>query len=240
VKKFEHHSFIVGLGFVAGFIDVFGFTQLHGLLPAHVTGTLIFLAINLSHGQYNIILKLAALPIFCAAVLASAWFIGAIAQRERDPLLPALLMEAALLLCGVLSAMVLPRPHGPDDLATFVIGTCALVAMGLQNTIMRLILNNLPPTTVMTGNITQVLSDTVAYACRFSSIRHTTNEKVILERQAKRMLITVLSFLAGALAAAFTCHRLGEFALCLPIVAILCLIPFGQRTLRAQGIQPAA
>jgi uncharacterized membrane protein YoaK (UPF0700 family) len=240
VKKFEHHSFVMGLGFVAGFIDVFGFTQLGGLLPAPVTGTLIFVAISLSHGHYDIILKLAALPIFCLAVLGSAWFIGAIAERGRDPLLPALLMQAALLLCGVFSAMLLPSPHGPDDLVTVAVGTCALAAMGMQNTIMRLILNNLPPTTVMTGNITQVLSDTVAYACRFSSIRHTTNEKVILERQAKRMLITVLSFLAGALVAAFTCHRLGDFALCLPIVAILCLIPFGQKTLRAPGAQPAA
>ncbi|MBW4023347.1 MAG: DUF1275 domain-containing protein [Proteobacteria bacterium] len=240
MKKFEHHSFVMGLGFVAGFIDVFGFTQLGGLLPAHVTGTLIFLAINLSHGQYNIILKLAALPIFCVAVLGSAWFIGAIAERGRDPFLPALLMQAALLLCGMIAAIVLPKSHGPDGLATVTIGTCALAAMGLQNTIMRLILNNLPPTTVMTGNITQVLSDTVGYACRFSSIRRIKDEKVILERQAKRMLITVLSFLAGALAAAFTCERLGEFALCLPVLAILCLIPFGQRTLSTPGAQPAA
>jgi uncharacterized membrane protein YoaK (UPF0700 family) len=239
VKKFEHHAFVIGLGFVAGFIDVFGFTRLGGLLPAHVTGTLIFAAISLSHGHTDILLKLAALPIFCAAVLAAAWFIGVIAERGGEPLLPALLLEAALLLCGVLAAVILPPPHGPDALASVVIGTCALLAMGLQNTIMRLILNNLPPTTVMTGNITQVLSDTVAYVCRFPSIRHTTNEKVILERQAKRMLITVLSFLAGALAAAFSCDPLGNYALCLPILALLCRIPFGQRTLRAPGAQPA-
>jgi uncharacterized membrane protein YoaK (UPF0700 family) len=237
MRKFEHNSFVMGLGFVAGFIDVFGFTELNGLLPAHVTGTLIFLAINLSHGQYNIILKLAALPIFCVAVLASAWFIGAIAERGRDPLLPALLIQAAILICGMMAGMILPQAHGPDDTATVAIGACALAAMGLQNTIMRLILNNMPPTTVMTGNVTQVLSDTIAYYCHFSSIRRTKDEKVILERQAKRMLITVLSFLAGALVAAFTCRRLGEFTLCLPIVVILGLIPFGRRTLRAQ---PAA
>jgi uncharacterized membrane protein YoaK (UPF0700 family) len=50
------------------------------LLPAHVTGTLIFLAINLSHGEYNVFLKVAALPIFCCAVAGSAWFIGMIAD----------------------------------------------------------------------------------------------------------------------------------------------------------------
>jgi uncharacterized membrane protein YoaK (UPF0700 family) len=239
MKKFEHQSFVVGLGFVAGFIDVYGFTQLDGLLPAHVTGTLIFLAINLSHGQYHVILKLAALPIFCAGILGSAWFIGALGDRGRDPLLPSLLLQAALLLCGAFAAMVLPKAHGADAVANLVIGTCALLAMGLQNTIMRLILNNLPPTTVMTGNITHVLSDTVAYAFRFSSIRH-TDEKVILERQAKRMLTTVLSFLAGALTAAFASGPLGDFALGVPTIAILCLIPFGQKALRSPDVQPAA
>jgi uncharacterized membrane protein YoaK (UPF0700 family) len=239
MKKFEHQSFVVGLGFVAGFIDVFGFTRLHGLLPAHVTGTLIFLAISLSHGHYNVFLKVAALPIFCCAVAGSAWFIGVIAERGRDPFLPALALQAGRLLGGMIGAVLLPTHGEPDEIAAFVVGTACLSAMGLQNTIMRLILNNLPPTTVMTGNITQVLSDLVAYACWFPSIRHTTDEKVILERQAQRMLITVLSFLVGAVVAAFACPRLGGFSLGLPILTILCLIPFGHKTLRARGVQAA-
>jgi uncharacterized membrane protein YoaK (UPF0700 family) len=240
MPKFDNHSFVIGLGFVGGFMDVFGFTQLYRMLPAHVTGNLIFLAINVSHGKDYVILELAALPIFCIAVLGSAWFIGTITERGRDPLLPALLMEAALLLCGLLWTVLLPRAQGPDDLATVAVGICALSAMGLQNTIMRLILHNLPPTTMMTGNITQLLSDTVAYACQFSFTRHSKNERVVLGRQAKRMLITILSFLTGAVVAAFSCKRLGGFALSLPIIAILCLMPFGLKTLRAPGAQRVA
>ena len=36
VPAFEHFAFPVGLGFVAGFVDIFSFTALLGLLPAHV------------------------------------------------------------------------------------------------------------------------------------------------------------------------------------------------------------
>jgi uncharacterized membrane protein YoaK (UPF0700 family) len=47
----------------------------------------------------------------------------------------------------------------------------------------------------------------------------------------------VLSFLAGAIVAAFACPRLGGLSLGLPILTILCLIPFGHKTLRASGFQ---
>ena len=231
MKKFEHRAFVVGLGFVAGFIDVYGFTQLNGLLPAHVTGTLIFLAISLAHGEYDVLLKIAAVPIFCCGVLGAAWFIGTIHEAGRDPFLPALGLQAGLLLCSMAGGLALPQ-H--SEIMIFTAGSFALLAMGLQNTIMRLILNNLPPTTVMTGNITKVLSDIVAYACRFSSFRPSVNERVILEHQTQRMLLTLLSFLGGALGAAFTCPALRHLALCIPILTILGLIPFGHRTLRTQ------
>lgn len=41
---FEHAAFPIGFGFVAGFVDLFGFMAWYGLLAAHVTGNLIFLA----------------------------------------------------------------------------------------------------------------------------------------------------------------------------------------------------
>ena len=45
---FEHIAFPVALGFVAGFVDIFGFMALFGLLPAHVTGNLIFIAVDIA------------------------------------------------------------------------------------------------------------------------------------------------------------------------------------------------
>jgi Protein of unknown function (DUF1275) len=54
VPAFEHFAFPVGLGFVAGFVDIFSFTALLGLLPAHVTGNLIFLAVDLARHEYSV------------------------------------------------------------------------------------------------------------------------------------------------------------------------------------------
>jgi uncharacterized membrane protein YoaK (UPF0700 family) len=235
MTKFEHHAFVIGLGFVAGFVDVFGFTRLGGLLPAHITGNLIFLAIYLSHGHYQVLMFVAALPIFCVGVVASAWMIGYLAEHNRDPFLPALLMEAGLMLCGMLCLILLPKGHNLNSLADLTTGTFVLLAMAMQNTLMRLVLNNLPPTTVMTGNLTQVLSDTVAYVCRFPSISHTKGERVILERQAKRMLLTILGFAGGALAAALIAARIGSLGLGLPVLVLLGLVPFGHRSLHVRN-----
>lgn len=232
MRKFDHNAFVLGLGFVAGFVDVFGFSRLSGLLPAHVTGNLIFLALYLAHGHYQVLIFVAALPIFCAGVMASAWAIGWLAEHERDPFLPALLAEAGLLLLTMAAALAFGHHADPNNLGNLVTGTIIVLAMALQNTIMRLVLNNLPPTTVMTGNLTQVLSDIVAFACRFPSISHTKGEKIILERQAQRMLLTLLAFLVGALVSGLAEIRIGETGLILPALAVLALIPYGQRVLK--------
>ncbi len=229
MRKFEHNAFVIGLGFVAGFVDVFGFSCLSGLLPAHITGNLIFLALTLAHGRSDFLIYILALPVFCAGVIVCAWITGSIAERGREPLLPALLIEAALLLVAMFVALALPPSSSPNSLTSLLVGIQVVLAMSMQNTLMRLLLNNLPPTTVMTGNITQVLGDFTAYFCRFSTIRHTKQEKVILERQALRMLFTFLSFLAGALLSAFTSGNFHGGSLLLPALALLALIPYGRK-----------
>jgi uncharacterized membrane protein YoaK (UPF0700 family) len=234
----EHSAFIIGLGFVAGFIDVFGFSRLSGLLPAHVTGNLIFLALTVARGHTDVLIYILALPIFCAGVVLSAWIIGTIAERGFEPLLPALLLEAGLLFAAMLGSLALPPSHSANSLTSIGVGIPIVLAMSMQNTLMRLVLNNMPPTTVMTGNITQVLGDFTAYFSHFSSIRHTQREKKILERQAERMLFTFLSFLAGALLSAFASGHFRGGALVLPILALLVLVPYGRKP--KPPISPAA
>ena len=60
--------------------------------------------------------------------------------------------------CGI----ALPADAGPDDLPAVLTGLVGVAAMAVQNAAGRLVFGALSPTTVMTGNVTQVVIDLVA------------------------------------------------------------------------------
>jgi uncharacterized membrane protein YoaK (UPF0700 family) len=229
---FDHVVFPIGLGFVAGFIDVFGFMALFGLLAAHVTGNLVFLAVDIARGQYDVAMKLASLPIFAASVAASAWLIGAITARGRHPFMPVILIQAAVVGLCLVAGLVLPQPLGPDDWTAMVIGSMAIFAMALQNAAMRLIFNNLPPTTVMTGNITHVVSEAVRQASGFT-VTLLSDDEATLVRRARRIAYTLSAFTVGALAGGLAQVQLGYPSLLIPIAVLLAMLPFGRSILQA-------
>ena len=141
-------------------------------------------------------------------------------------------MIAACMAC----VLLIPAGALPNDAAVLAGSILALIAMALHNTFMRLVLNDLPPTTVLTGNITHVLSHTAALMFGLSSIRHSDIRSHGLGQQARRMLLTIVSFVAGTIAAAFGTRWLGAAALLMPIAALLGLIPFSREA--TQNTQP--
>jgi uncharacterized membrane protein YoaK (UPF0700 family) len=230
--SFDHIAFPIGLGFVAGFVDLFGFMAWYGLLAAHVTGNLIFLAYDITRGQYDLVMKLAALPIFAVSVAISAWFIGTVSARGRHPFLPAVLLQAAALAACMAAGLLLAPPRGPDDVTAIITGSIALFAMGLQNTIMRVILNNLPATTVMTGNITHVVAETVRWAAGFGAVMSPVSVAALSSR-AKQVAYTLSAFAAGAIAGGLAEAHIGYLGLLAPIAVLLGLLPLGRAALRA-------
>lgn len=235
---FDHAIFPVGLGFVAGFVDVFGFMAWYGLLAAHVTGNLVFIAVDLAEGHYDLVMKAAALPIFAASVAVSAWLIGKIDEHDHHPFQPAMLLQAALLGLCLVAGLVMPPPKGPDDTTAVVIGSIALFAMALQNTMMRMVLNNLPPTTVMTGNITHVVGEAVHWLVGFHAGLESA-EASSLARRARQIGFTLLAFTVGAIAGGLAEIDVGYVGLLLPIATLLALLPFGRTALRVSAKQNA-
>jgi uncharacterized membrane protein YoaK (UPF0700 family) len=89
-----------------------------------------------------------------------------------------------------------------------------VLAMGLQNALMRLDLAALPPTTVMTGNVTQATIDLMALWRDHGTPREIARERL------RRMAGPIVAFLLGAAGGAGGYAMLGFTSLLLP--AVIC------------------
>jgi uncharacterized membrane protein YoaK (UPF0700 family) len=107
-----------------------------------------------------------------------------------------------------------------------------LFAMAVQNTVMRLILNNLPPTTIMTGNITHMVAEGVRWLAGFGATM-TRAEKSTLGYRARRIGLALASFTIGAITGGLAQAHVGYVALLAPIAVLLALLPIGHSELRA-------
>jgi uncharacterized membrane protein YoaK (UPF0700 family) len=149
------------LSLIAGFADTATFIHLSGLFSSHVTGNFVLLAASLqkSTGGEEI-LKLLALPAFVLAVALATLIHDRLRRDEAEEVLDCRLAPAAgvLLLLGASLAFLYGRPGGagPMTLADAAAGMITVVAMGVQNAIHRFAAPLGPPTTVMTGNVTQL------------------------------------------------------------------------------------
>jgi uncharacterized membrane protein YoaK (UPF0700 family) len=99
---------------------------------------------------------------------------------------------------------------------------------------MRLILNNLPPTTIMTGNITHMVAEGVRWAAGFGAAM-TPRQKETLAYRARRIGLALASFTIGAIAGGLAQANFGYVALLAPIAVLLALLPVGQSELRASA-----
>lgn len=201
------------LSFVAAFVDTACFIGLFGLFTAHVTGNFVLIGAGLVSGDGAILVKLLALPMFVVVVGATARADGAMRARGRKPLAPLLGVQGLLLAAALVAVLALPTPRVPHDAGSLITGMLAVAAMGVQNALMRLELAAMPPSTVMTGNLTQVVIDAV-------SARSATSAAIAQSaRQRMRHLAPgLIAFTLGAAAAALAFAGIGMMALALPTV----------------------
>ncbi|RYG32914.1 DUF1275 domain-containing protein [bacterium] len=193
-----------------GFVDTLGFVALFGLFTAHVTGNLVLAGAELVVGRDDVFGKLLAVPVFVAAVAATAVWI----RRSKNPeaLLPILMVVEALWLVAAMGAGLLLAPlHGADAPATLITGMLMVIAMGMRNAATKLIIAFIAPTTVMTGNVVQLTIDFTALPDPAARAR------------IGKFLPTVLGFVLGASLGAGGYARFGFAALVLPIAIILYL-----------------
>ena len=108
-----------------------------------------------------------------------------------------------------------PGPHHPErpDRLRAVL---AATAMAVQNTAARTSLGGLPPTTVMTGNLMQIIVDLL-------DVLHGHGAVEAKRARLANLVSLMLAFSAGAITGAVGYLTIGFLALIAPILAALTL-----------------
>lgn len=203
------------MGFLAGYVDTLGFIGLFGLFTAHVTGNFVLLGASMADPQQlPSLLKILAFPAFILGVACARLLVAHCERRGRPALKSSYLLQLVLLLgfmlCGMLAEPV-PREVPALALAAGLFGTAAMGAHGAAS---KLLLTHLAPTSMMTGNVIQLVIDGVDWL-------RGAGDAATAARCGK-FFWPVFGFAIGCAGAAFLFLAVGFIALLAPI-AILCL-----------------
>jgi uncharacterized membrane protein YoaK (UPF0700 family) len=204
------------LALVAGYVDTLGFVALFGLFTAHVTGNFVLIGKELSGPGEGVLIKFLALPAFVLGVALARLAALALKKHGIAETRPLLLLQVAFLLAFMLvglAALPITRPDAP---LAMLAGMCGAFAMGVQNAQGKLGLSALVPTTVMTGNVTQLVMDVVDLLFNIDPASSASARS-----RVARMLPPLLSFAVGAIGGAFAFHVASFWALLVPVCALL-------------------
>ena len=145
------------LSFLAGYADTVGFVALGGLFTAHVTGNFVLLGYALVGPVQGIVPKLLAFPVFVLAIAATRMLVARWQRHGQPALAHAMALQACLLAAAAACAWLGGPVTAPDAPPALACGMLAVAAMAAQNAYGKLLLPQLPATTVMTGNVTQLV-----------------------------------------------------------------------------------
>ena len=208
------------LGFNAGYVDTAGFLALGGLFTAHVTGNFVTLGAALIQGNSGAVSKLLALPVFCLAVVLARLGSNALVARQKPPMRSLVAVKVLLLVVAALLMIVYGPFKDGDQPPAFAAGMLMICAMAVQNAMQRMHLPQLPPSTLMTGNTTQVMID---LSDLLKGVQGDERRGVIARLQ--KMLPAIGTFALGCALGALGYVWLGMWCFALP--PMLSLISMG-------------
>jgi uncharacterized membrane protein YoaK (UPF0700 family) len=209
------------LSLTAGFVDTAGFLALQGLFTSHVTGNFVTLGAALVFGTSGAMAKLLALPTFCFVIFGTRYLSHGLAERGLPVLRTILSVQVILLTVAAALAIGLGPFSNGDSWSALVTGLTLVSAMAIQNAAHRVHLVGAPPTTIMTGNATQMMID-------LADLLHGEATDAQNPRRARlvRMTMSVIAFAAGCAAAALIFSQVGILCFLVPPVLGLCTLMF--------------
>ncbi|MEO1067578.1 MAG: YoaK family protein [Cyanobacteria bacterium J06638_6] len=218
------------LSWVAGFVDTSAFIILFGIFTAHVTGNIALAGYEfVMADEESVITHLLMIPAFMVSVAGTS-LLARYARKKSWPVFAILLATEAVCLTVFLIVGVNLSPSlifSIQDEYILPIGITGVIAMGVQNALMKEakgVFKSYIPTTVMTGNTTQLTIDLVQVA--LSKFAPAGDEKAALaaaesvERMG-RVIPIIMGFALGGLAATyFVLISETWWSLVLPVIVI--------------------
>lgn len=178
----EHPATGAALAVVGGFLDAYTYVAHHGVFANAQTGNVVFVAIDLAHGQWTAAGRY--LPIIAAFVLglvAAEWLA---AHRGMPGLSDPTRMVLGLEIAVLLAVAALPS-SAPSMWSTVSV---AFVA-ALQVTTFRLVRETSYSTTMTTGNLRSLVTAAYEWLSGYDP-----RQRIV----AARLSLIVLAFAAGA------------------------------------------
>jgi uncharacterized membrane protein YoaK (UPF0700 family) len=224
-RRAEDRVAIALLCGTAGYIDAVGVLTLMGMFPAHVTGEIVGLANALTAGHHlSHPSRIAVLPTFVVALFVAAVVVRSRKLRGKSGTRALFaLMLGSLAVCT--ATAFFGALQGPDSLTVaFVVREGSIVAaMAFQNALRREALANACPTTVMTGNLMQLVFDVVdVLAARFSRARNEdTHARPSSVPHMQLMASAVFTFTFGAVLGGYVTTLVGAFSIAVPLATAL-------------------
>lgn len=202
----------VGLGFTAGYVDTVGFVSLFGLFTAHVTGNFVLIGSELARPSHGVLIKFMAFPAFVGAVALTRMIMIWLERSGRAPLRTLFAVQISFLTAFMLLGYFALPIQATDTPVVLLAGMAGAAAMGVQNAASRLAFSDIAPTTVMTGNVTQLVIDLV-------DILRGSADTAVRGRISK-FLWPILAFGFGAIGGAYAYLYAHFWALLLPIAIL--------------------
>ena len=210
----------MGMAFVGGYVDVIGFVMLFGLFVAHATGNLVMLGVALAGDASGLATKLLALPVFVGAAAAAYGLVRWRKARGLPCEILVLVMQAVLLAAFMLLTVAATPATSADRVDVMLAGLVGVAAMAVQNVGARVVFSHLAPTTMMTGNVTQIAIDFVDMAIARGRPDDALRARIL------KTWPPVAAFALGAIGGAIGVLLAGAWSLALAVVLVAVLAGF--------------
>lgn len=219
------------LSWVAGFVDTSAFIILFGIFTAHVTGNIALAGASfVGNDEETTITRLLMLPTFVLTVALTSLLARYARHRKWSVFAVLLTAEAIALSIFLVIGTNLSPALLLDVQEEYIlpIGMSGVVAMAIQNALMKEshgVFKSYIPTTVMTGNTTQLTIDVVQFLSAKLGAGETAKREAeeSLERISRFVPVIVGFALGGLAAAVFVLVSETWWSLIFPLVIVTVL-----------------